>query len=326
MAMLPVPRSLPFSRAVAPALAVVFAAGLVDAVRAETRVVVTSKPIHSLVASVMGAMGQPTLLVSGSASPHTYAMKPSDAKAVNAATVFFRVSEDLEPFTAKLVKSLGPSVRVETLADAPGLRRLEKREGGAFEDHAGHAAHKGHHTKAGATDQPEIDTHLWLDPDNAAAMAARIAQVLGETDPANAAQYGANAKALAARNVALAADLRRALAPLGGRRFIVFHDAYQYFEAWAGLSAAGSVTTNPEVQPTGKRLSTLRAKIKAAGVACVFAEPQFQPRVIAAVTEGLAVRTGTLDPEGATLEPGPELYAQLMRKLAAELVSCLGRP
>jgi zinc transport system substrate-binding protein len=301
-----------------PYLAVFLAFGA-GPVQAEARVVVTSKPIHSLVAAVMGQLGQPTLLVSGAASPHTYAMKPSDAKAVNAAQVFFRVSADLEPFTAKLVKSLLATVRVETLADAPGLKRLEKREGGAFEDHAGH---KGHQAKTGA-DQAEVDTHLWLDPDNAGIMAMRIAQVLSEVDPANAAQYAANAEALKARNLVLAADLRRELAPVVGRPFIVFHDAYQYFEAWAGLSAAGSITTNPEVQPTGKRLSTLRAKIKASGVACVFAEPQFQPKVVAAVTEGLMVRSGTLDPEGALLAPSAELYDQLMRKLAADLVSCL---
>jgi zinc transport system substrate-binding protein len=305
-----------------PYLAVFLALGA-GAVEAETRVVVTSKPIHSLVSAVMGKLGQPTLLVSGTASPHTYAMKPSDAKAVNAAQLFFRVSEDLEPFTAKLVKSLSASVRVETLADAAGLKRLEKREGGAFEEHAGHAGHghKGHQVKAGA----EIDTHLWLDPDNAGVMITRIARVLSEVDPVNAAQYAANASAQVEKHKALAADLRRELTPIAGRQFIVFHDAYQYFEAWAGLSAAGSVTTNPEVQPTGKRLSSLRAKIKAAGVTCVFAEPQFQPKVIAAVTEGLAVRTGTLDPEGTTLEPGAELYDQLMRKLAAELVKCLTR-
>jgi zinc transport system substrate-binding protein len=300
---------------------------LVDQAKAEVRIVVTSKPIHSLVASVMhgpgGRLGQPALLVGGTASPHTYAMKPSDAKAVNGAQIFFRVSEDLEPFTGKLVRSLAASVRVETLADAPGLKRLVKREGGAFEDHAkNHASHnhKGHQ----AANQDEADTHLWLDPDNAGAMATRIAQVLGEADPANAAAYAANAKALLARNVSLAADLRRELAPVAGGKFIVFHDAYQYFEAWAGLAAAGSITTNPEVQPTGKRLSTLRAKIKTAGVACVFAEPQFQPKVIAAVTEGLAVRTGTLDPEGTLLDPGVDLYDQLMRNLAQGLVDCLG--
>jgi zinc transport system substrate-binding protein len=306
---------------------------LADQAQAEVRVVVTSKPIHSLVASVMrgpgGQLGQPSLLVGGTASPHTYAMKPSDAKAVNAAQLFFRVSEDLEPFTGKLVRSLPASVRVETLADAPGLKRLQKREGGAFEDHAkdhtGHAGHghKGHQAKAVSADKDEADTHLWLDPDNAGVMATRIAQVLGEADPANAVAYAANAQSLLARNVILAADLRRELAPIAGGKFIVFHDAYQYFETWAGLAAAGSITTNPEVQPTGKRLSTLRTKIKAAGVACVFAEPQFQPKVIAAVTEGLTVRTGTLDPEGTLLEPGVDLYDQLMRNLAQGLVSCL---
>jgi zinc transport system substrate-binding protein len=306
------------------------------AAQAETRVVVTSKPIHSLVAMVMadtGKTGQPSLLVSGSASPHTYAMKPSDAKAVNAATVLFRVSEDLEPFTAKLVKSLAASVRVETLASSPGLKLLPKREGGAFEAHGAHAGHAGHGghahgpghgAKSGtAVGQDETDTHLWLDPDNAAAMLKRIAAVLAEVDPPNAARFQANAAAAIARTAAIAAELRRDLQPVTGKTFIVFHDAYQYFEAWAGLAAVGSVTTSPEVQPNGKRLVTLRAKIKSAGVSCVFSEPQFQPRVIAAVTEGLAVRTGTLDPEGTMLEPGPALYEQLMRTLTRDLITCL---
>jgi zinc transport system substrate-binding protein len=289
--------------------------------QAEIRVVVTSKPVHSLVASVMGTVGAPpSLLVSGTASPHTYAMKPSDAKAVNAAQLFIRVSEDLEPFTTKLVKSLAPSVRIETLAHAPGLKHLERREGGAFDTHGGH---NGHQSKSGRADQSETDPHMWLDPTNADLLALRIAAVLGEADPANLTQYAANAQALVARNAKLASELRQQLAPVAGRQFIVFHDAYQYFEAWSGLSAAGAVTTNPEVQPTGRRLAALRAKIRAANVACVFAEPQFQPKVIAAVTEGLPVRTGVLDPEGTLLEPGAGLYERLMRDLTAELVKCL---
>jgi zinc transport system substrate-binding protein len=297
------------------------------AARAETRVVVTSKPIHSLVSSVVGKLGQPVLLVSGTASPHTYAMKPSDAKAVNAAQLLFRVSEDLEPFTTKLVKSLAATVRVETLANTPGLKRLQTRQGGLFDEHTAHAGHghNGHQATPVAAEKATFDTHLWLDPENASAMALHIAQVLSEVDPTNAAEYAANAKALVVRHAALAAELRRELAPVAGRQFVVFHDAYQYFEAWAGLSAIGSITTNPEVQPTGKRLSALRSKIKAAGATCVFAEPQFQPKVIAAVSEGLAVRIGTLDPEGTTLEPGADLYDQLMRKLSAELVTCLAR-
>jgi zinc transport system substrate-binding protein len=294
--------------------------GLPAAAQSETlgpRVVVTSKPIHALVAGVMQGIAEPTLLVTGTASPHTYAMKPSDAKAVNAARLLFRVSEDLEPFTGKLVKSLDATVRVETLAAAAGLKRLPKREGGAFEDHAGHGSHKAHGGQA------ETDTHLWLDPDNAGVMLRQIAAVLADVDPANAARYVVNADAFVARNALLAADLRRQLAVVAGRKFIVFHDAYQYFEVWSGLAAAGSITTNPDVQPTGKRLSALRAKIKAAGVVCVFAEPQFQPKVIAAVTEGLVVRTGTLDPEGAMLVPGADLYGQLMRNLTQQLVACL---
>lgn len=297
---------------------------------AELKVVVTSKPIHALVAGVMGGSGTPALLVEGPASPHTYAMKPSDAQKVNRADVFFRVSEGLEPFTGKLVKSLPETVRVATLEDAPGLTLLERRSGGSFEAH-GHGGEKrhghGHGHKSGHGHDGEKgghDPHVWLDPDNAKAMVDEIAKVLAEKAPEQAQTFKANAAALNDRIDALARELEGKLKPLAGKPFIVFHDAYQYLERRYGLTAAGSITVSQEGQPSGKRLAELRRRVTKLGAVCVFAEPQFAPKMTNAIVEGTKAKTATLDPEGVGLQAGPDLYFVLMRNLAANMKTCLG--
>ncbi len=292
-----------------------------SAALADVDVVVTSKPIHALVASVMQGIGTPALLVGGTASPHSYAMKPSDAQKVNTADVFFRVSEALEPFTGKVVASLPKSVRVVSLAEAPGLKLLDRREGGAFEsDDHGH----GHdHAKHDDHDHEQHDPHVWLDPDNAKAMVRQIADVLAEIAPDKAAAIKSNAEAELARIDSLSAELERELKPLAGKPFIVYHDAYQYLENRFGLTAVGSLTVSPDAAPSGRRLRALRKKITTAKAECVFAEPQFEARVNKSVVEGTKARSGTLDPEGTQLTPGPELYATLMRNLAQNLKSCL---
>lgn len=308
-------------------LAGAFAASPVAA--AELKVVVTSKPIHSLVASVMGTTGSPKLLVDGNASPHTYAMKPSDSRAVQDATVFFRVSEGLEPFTGKLTKSLPKSVRVVSLQDAPGLELRDRRKGGTFEAHtdgkkSGHG--HGHAHDHDAEDTGGVDPHVWLDPANAQKMAAHVAVTLSAANPADAATYKANADALTGRLTALASEIEQDLAPVKGRPFVVFHDAYQYFEARFGLTAAGSITVSPDVQPSARRLTAIRQKIGKLGVTCVFAEPQFKSKLIDTVLEGTKARAGTLDPEGGLIPAGPDLYPTLMRGLATGLKDCLTRP
>lgn len=290
---------------------------------AEVNVVVTSKPVHAIVASVMQGAGTPSLLVDGTASPHTYAMKPSDAQKVNKADVFFRVSEALEPFTEKLVKSLPKSVRTVSLAEAAGVSRLPRRVGGTFERHVdagkGHAGHS-HAKKPTAED---TDPHVWLDPANAKAIALAVAHVLAEKSPADAAQFKANAEAFGSRADALAADLERELKPVAGTAFVVFHDALQYFERRFGLNAAGSITTSPDVQPSAKRLTDLRRKVQSLAAVCVFSEPQFQQKIVGSVIEGTRARTGMLDPEGSTLEAGAGLYERLLRKLGADMKTCL---
>lgn len=297
------------------------------AIAAEMTVVVTSKPIHALVASVMGATGQAKVLVDGNASPHTYALKPSDARAVNQARVFFRVSEGLEPFTVKLLKSLPKSVTVVSLDETPGLTLLDRRRGGPFEAHAhGKGPGAGRHGHDHDHDHDEADgkdPHVWLDPDNARLMVDRIAATLAAANPADAATYAANAATTKARIAAVAEEIARDLAPLKDRPFIVFHDATQYFERRFGLAAAGTITVSPEVQPSARRLKAIRDKIGKLSAACVFAEPQFKSKLVDTVVEGTSARTGTLDPEGGLLAAGPDLYPALLRGLAQSLKACL---
>ena len=294
------------------------------------RVVATIKPLQSLVAAVMEGVGTPALLVTGAQSPHTYALRPSDAKALNEADVFFRVSEQVEPFTGKIVKSLPESVRVVTLADAPGLELLDVRTGDTFEahehdhghDHDGEDADE-HDEHAAFREPARRDGHVWLDPRNARAMVAEIARVLAEASPGDAETFKHNAARLTERLEALESELARGLAPVAGKPFVVFHDAYHYFERRFGLAALGSITVSPEVPPSAHRLTEIRKKISALGAACVFAEPQFQPRLVAVVIEGTGAHAGTLDPEGALIQPGPDGYFALMRALAAGLTQCL---
>lgn len=294
---------------------------------AEIAVVTTMKPVHALVAMVMGDTGTPKLIVDGATSPHTYALKPSDAKALGNATVIFRMSERVETFTVKLAKSLPKQAEMITLNDAPGLALLPVRSGTTFEKekHGGHDHDEdehGHGKKPGAA--PVMDGHAWLDPDNASIMIGRIAAVLSAKDAANAAAYAANAAKAKTEIEALKVEIAAALKPLAGKPFILFHDATQYFETRFGLNAVGSISTSPEIPPSGKRLSVLRQKIASLGATCVFSEPNFEAKVVASVTEGSAAKTGLIDPEGATLPAGPGHYAASLRKLAASHVSCLG--
>ena len=281
-------------------------------------VVATIKPVHSLVAAVMGDLGTPALIVRGGASPHTYSLRPSDAAALEAADLVFWTGHGMELFLEDALSTIAAGARLVELAEAPGIELLPIREGGAFEPHADEG---GEHEETGH--EGELDMHFWLDPENAKRMVDAIAAALSEADPANAASYAANAAAEKADLDALAAELAATVEPVRDRPFIVFHDAYQYFERRLGLEVAGSVTMAPDSMPGAQRVNELKARIAVSGVACVFAEPQFEPAIVSAIIEGTGARTGTLDPEGATLEEGQGLYRKLLENLARNLVACL---
>lgn len=294
------------------------ALGTLPALAEGPAVVASITPVHSLAAAVMEGVGEPFLLVKGASSPHDYILKPSDARALNGAKLVFLVDDRvLENFLAKPLAALAGKAKVMRLAAAPGVRRLGPREGGAWESHDHEDDKHDHH------DEAELDPHLWLDPRNAKAMTEAMAAALAEADPARAAAYRDNATKALARLDALDSDLKARLAPAAGKPFVVYHDAYQYFEAAYGLTAAGSVTVSPERKPGAKRLKAIRAKIADLKAACVFAEPQFDPRLAGTLAEGTGARTGILDPLGAALSPGPGLYPQLMENLAEGLTGCL---
>lgn len=299
-----------------------FAAASVSAAAQDRlNVVVTIKPVHALVAGVMGKTGEPRLLVGGAASPHTFSLKPSDAKALGEADIFIRVSEEVEPFTRRIISTLPKKVQVLTLEAVPGMTLLPVRSGGPFEAHDhGHGHSHGHkHGKSGKQDN---DGHLWLDPANARLIVRHVADVLSARRPADAATFKANADDLVRRLEALDAELAAGAKDLAGRPIVVFHDAYQYFERRYGLSVVGSITVNPEVKPSAKRLSALRAKVEKLAAVCVLSEPQFDSGLVASVAGGTKARTGVVDPLGATIEPGPDLYFGVLRGLLASVKPC----
>ncbi|MFC6488970.1 zinc ABC transporter substrate-binding protein [Nitratireductor sp. GCM10026969] len=350
-----------------------------EAVAAEN-VVASIKPVHSLVAAVMEGAGTPELLVKGAGSPHTYAMRPSEAGMLEDAQVVFWVGPELEIFLDDALDSLAGDARVVALAEAPGATLLDQREGGPFEahshddhdghqdehahaegeehhahedehgDHAGHDNHDDRHAHAGEEehhaahdDHDEdhaheeehgghaghdhahggFDLHLWLDPENAREMTRQIAATLAQADPDNAAIYERNADALDARFDALIAETNEKLADVRHKPFVVFHDAYQYFEQRFDIPAAGSITVSPDALPGARRLGEIQDKITELGAACVFSEPQFEPKLVNVVTEGTGAHSGVLDPLGADIEDGPDLYFTLVGNMADSLSGCL---
>lgn len=306
------------------------------ATAAETpKVVVTIKPIHALVLAIMQDVGTPVLLVDTAASPHTFSLKPSHAQAINAADVFIRVSDELEPFTRKIVQTLPATVELVTLVEVKGVEMLPRRSGATFttgakqeasphshddadHDH-GHDDHVGH-------DHGPLDGHIWLDPKNTKAIVAAISETLAKRYPEAAARLRANAAALTQEVDALEKTIERDLAAVKARPFVVFHDSTQYFEKRFGLSALGAITVSADVQPSAKRLIDIRRQIRDLDAVCVFAEPGFQPKLLTAVVEDTTAHGGVLDVEGQLLQPGAALYFDLMRGLAHSFATCLRAP
>lgn len=321
-----------------PLMASVAIAAAASGATAAPNVVVSIKPVHSLVAAIMQGVGEPQLIVDGAASPHTYNLRPSNARTLEKADLVFWVGPGLEAFLQKPLEALASKATVVELEDAKGLEKLPFREGGPFEAHdhgeEGHGEHEGHAEEAGAHDHGNdhghddhehgaYDTHLWLDPANAKAMAQEIETALITADAGNAAIYQANTKKLIDDIDTLDTEIADTVKPVKDKPFIVFHDAYQYFEHRYGVKTAGSITVSPETLPGADRVSQMQEKVRQLGATCVFAEPQFEPKLISVITEGTAAKSATLDPEAATLEPGPDLYFKLMRGIAGSLKDCL---
>ncbi len=279
------------------------------------KVVASFKPIHSLVASVMEGVGEPYLLVKGSASPHTYTMTPSDAAAIQDAKAIFWIGHDMEAFLERAVDALGSGSTAVALEETAGLTKLPLREGGAFD---------GHEEEGDAHEHGETDPHIWLDPENAKIMVQEIEKTLSKIDPANAPAYTANAAKTLVSLDALTKELSDTLDPVKGSPYLTFHDAFQYFEKRFGVEAAGSITVNPDTPPSAARVAELQAELKSLGAACVFTEPNLDLKIVSVVTEGTKAKTAAIDPEASSLTEGPGLYAQSLREIAASMRGCLG--
>jgi zinc transport system substrate-binding protein len=274
-------------------------------------VLATIKPVHSLVAAIMRGAGTPELLIQGAQSEHSYALKPSDTEKIGRAQIVFEVGPDLETYLVRPLAALAPHATIVVLERSPGVRLLPARHGGLWED-------------VGNSDDGPTDPHIWLDPENAIAMTGAIAAALIKANPARAGLYSANRDRQIAVLRTLERELSGSLAPLHRSRYLVFHDAYRYFEQRFGLAPIGAVTVAPE-RPVGpRRVEALRRAILDGRIECVFNEPQFSPRLVETLIEGSHVRVGVLDPLGAALASGPDLYPTLLRGLSVSLKSCLG--
>ena len=301
--------------------------------KADIDVVTSIKPVHSLVSSVMKGVGSPYLILDGASSPHTYSLKPSGARKLQDAELVFWMGDEIETFLKEPIKNISGSAAIIKLLNAHGLKRIEFREGGMFDDH-GHDDHKEHaekehdhghddHEKHDNHAHGEIDPHVWLDPVNAIALVHEIEEALVKADPAHAAVYEENARKLRSQLNSLVSELRDQLEPVQDKGFIVFHDAYHYFEQRFDVSAVGSITVSPEVLPGAQRISELREKIMSLSATCIFSEPQFEPKLVKSLVEGSGAKTGVLDPLGASIASGPDMYFQLLRNMASSIKTCL---
>ncbi len=283
---------------------------------AAPRVVVSIAPVHSLVVGVMDGVAEPQLLIPPGASPHAYSLKPSDARALAEAQLVVWVGEGLEPMLEKPLASLAGSAQVIELAGVEGMSLLDTREGGIWGEEHHDEEDEGH-------GHGEVDMHLWLSPANARLIVTAAASALSKLDGANAQRYRDNAAQMVSRIDTLESSLRTKLQPLGKTPYIVFHDAYHYFEEAFGLHPAGAISVSPDLPPGAKRISEIRQTITQRKAACVFSEPQFQPRIVKVVLEGGGARHGVLDPLGAELPVGKDQWFDLMQGLADNLSGCL---
>ena len=324
---------------------------------ADVKVVTSIKPIHSLASYLMDGVGKPDLIVDGYASPHGFALKPSHAKMLQNADLIFWVGEDLENFLEKPLKSIAKKAEKIELMEIKGLNKLKFRERNIFEEHDdhGHDEHakkeddhddhghdeEGHkeddhddhgHDEEGHKEDDhddhgheghahgEYDPHIWLDPMNAKVILEEMAEHLIENDQENASKYKANLKKARTDLDKLTKKTKSELNK--DFKSIVFHDAYQYFEKRFDVNVLGAFTVNTDVMPGAEQLAEIREIIEHDKVSCVFSEPQFNPDIINAVAKDMNISTGVLDPLGATLNPGKNLYFDLIRNMSKSFKSC----
>ena len=326
-------------------LSILSLASFITPVNADVKVVASIKPLHSLASYLMDGVGKPDLIVEGYGSPHGFSMKPSHAKILQNADLIFWVGEDLEIFLEKPLSSIAKKAEKIELMEIKGLNVLKFRERNIFdkhdhddhddhgkkkddhddhehddhdkkEEHANHDDHDGHEDHA----HGEYDPHIWLDPMNAKVILNKMVEHLIENDAKNASKYKSNLKNAFKDIDKLTADVKADLSK--STASIVFHDAYQYFEERFDINILGAFTVNTDVMPGAEQLSEIREIIEHDKVSCIFSEPQFNPDIINAVAKDMDIKTGILDPLGATLNPGKNLYFDLIRNMSDSFKGC----
>ena len=298
----------------------IFLSGLAISASAEVRVLTSIKPLQLIAAAVQDGIGSPEVLLPPGASAHNYALRPSDVRRVRAVELLYWIGPDMEVFMPRVLA--GRSQLTVAVQELPGLQLR----------HFGQVSPAGEHEPAAPSVAGEhdhdhrpgtLDAHLWLLPANAQLIATRMAADLSAADPANAPRYQANLQAFISRGQALDQRVKARLAPVLGKPYFVFHEAFDYFEAAYGLKHAGVFSVASEVQPGAQHVAQMRARLQAAGPTCVFSEPPLQPRLAQTLSAGLPVTLAELDAMGGQLPVNSTAYEQLLTQLADALAGCL---
>jgi len=285
--------------------------------QAQVQILTSIKPLQLIAAAIQDGQGEPQVLLPPGASPHYFVLRPSDAKRLDTADLFYWIGPDLENFLPRLLKQRSQlSVAVQ---DLPELHLQYFANGhGHDQQHSDKLVEHDHAHQPGA-----IDTHLWLLPHNARIIAQRISADLSQLDPDNSQHYAANLRAFSQRLDDLDQQLKAQLAPLHDKPFFVFHEAFNYFEHAYGLEHAGVFALSSELQPGAKHVSQMRARLQQAGPSCVFSEPPMQPRLAHTLAAGLPVKLAELDALGGDLPVNAQGYEQLLSNLSAQFSACL---
>lgn len=289
--------------------------------RADAAVVASIKPLGFIASAIADGVTDTQVLLPDGASEHDYSLRPSDIKRLQNADLVVWIGPDMEAFMTKSVQGTLEAKKV-TIADLAKVKPLLQKGSDDDGDEHDHDHDDGensdHHHHHG-----DYNMHLWLSPEIAKASAVAIHEKLVELMPQSRAKLDANLHAFEAQLAATDKQVGTELAPLKGKGYFVFHDAYGYYEKHYGLTPLGHFTVNPEIQPGAQRLHEIRTQLVEQKATCVFAEPQFRPAVVEAVARGTSVRMGTLDPLGTSIKLGKESYSQFLTQLANQYASCL---
>ncbi|MBT2971205.1 MAG: hypothetical protein B6D72_03845 [gamma proteobacterium symbiont of Ctena orbiculata] len=287
-------------------------------------VVVSLKPIHSLVAALMQGVAEPKLLLTDAQSPHSMTLRPSQMRMLTDADLIVWIGPALEPSLSQVLQSDRYRAALVSLIDVQDLHLLPIREHEAWQSH-GHAHHQEHTQPDSASEAPIYDSHIWLSPENAVRMVRYLTRILTGLDQSHREQYMENSRALLARLQTLDDLIRVKLEPIKNIPYVVFHDAYQYFEAHYGLNTVGSVNIDPDRLSGPRHIHRLQETIRRTKARCLFSEPQFEPKMVHTLVEKLGLGSAELDPLGQQLAAGPDSYFILMKGLSDNLTGCLSR-